>query len=45
MKVEEDEVEKKKKEELIRKIRELEKKPKEKPKAFDATETSKFRIL
>ena len=39
-KKEEDEVEHKKKEELIRKIREIQKQPKERTKGYDPTETS-----
>ena len=42
MKMEEQEIEKKKRDELISKIRELERRPKEKVKNFDATETSTF---
>ena len=42
MKLEEDEIQRKKREELISRIRELERRPKERLKTFDACETSKF---
>ena len=44
-KKEEDEVERKKKEELIKAIKEIQKQPKERNKGFDPTETSFFFIL
>jgi hypothetical protein len=44
-KKEEDEVELKKKEDLIRKIREIQKQPKERTKGYDPTETSFFELF
>lgn len=43
--MEEDEVERKKKDELIAKIRELERKPKERPKTYNPTETGGHGLL
>lgn len=42
MKLEEDEVERKKREELISKIREMENKPIDRTKKYDPTETSEY---